>query len=77
MSEHPDECSEEDGVFLASIAHVLSDAVERRAAEAEIAQISAARGRLVAQAIDAEDDRDERGVDTSRHQDRHDEGRRP
>jgi PAS domain S-box-containing protein len=55
MSEHPDRFSEEDGVFLASIANVLSDAVERRAAEREIAEISAARGRLVAQAIDAED----------------------
>jgi PAS domain S-box-containing protein len=55
MSEHPDQFSAEDGVFLAAIANVLSDAVERRAAEAEIAEISAARGRLVAQAIDAED----------------------
>jgi len=55
MSEHPHQFSEEDAVFLASIANVLSDAVERRAAEAEIAEISAARGRLVAQAIDAED----------------------
>jgi signal transduction histidine kinase len=55
MSERPDHFSEEDGVFLASIANVLSDAVERRAAEHEIAEISAARGRLVAQAIDAED----------------------
>jgi signal transduction histidine kinase/PAS domain-containing protein len=55
MSEHPDQFSEEDAVFLASIANVLSDAVERRAADAEVAQISAARGRLVAQAIDAED----------------------
>jgi signal transduction histidine kinase len=55
MSEHPDQFSEEDAVFLGSIANVLSDAVERRAAEAEVAEISAARGRLVAQAIDAED----------------------
>ena len=55
MSEHPDQFCEDDAVFFASIANVLSDAVERRAAEAEIAEISAARGRLVAQAIDAED----------------------
>ena len=55
MSEQPDQFTEEDAVFLASIANVLSDAVERRAADAEIAEISAARGRLVAQAIDAED----------------------
>ena len=55
MSERPDHFSEEDAVFLTSIANVLSDAVERRAAAHEIAEISAARGRLVAQAIDAED----------------------
>ena len=55
MSERPDHFSEEDSAFLTAIANVLADAVERRAAEAEIAEISAARGRLVAQAIDAED----------------------
>ena len=55
MSERPDHFSEEDTAFLTAIANVLTDAVERRAAEAEIAEISAARGRLVAQAIDAED----------------------
>ena len=55
MSERADHFSEEDAIFLTSIANVLSDAVERRAAEHEIAEISAARGRLVAQAIDAED----------------------
>jgi PAS domain S-box-containing protein len=55
MSERPDHFCEEDSAFLSAIANVLADAVERRAAEAEIAEISAARGRLVAQAIDAED----------------------
>ena len=55
MSERPDHFSEEDSAFLTAIANVLADAVERRTAEAEIAEISAARGRLVAQAIDAED----------------------
>jgi two-component system, NarL family, sensor kinase len=66
MSEHPDQFGEEDAVFLASIANVLSDAVERRAAEAEVAEISAARGRLVAQTIDAED-RARRGISEALH----------
>jgi PAS domain S-box-containing protein len=55
MSERPHHFDEEDTAFLTAIANVLADAVERRAAEAAIAEISAARGRLVAQAIDAED----------------------
>ena len=55
MSTLPHHFQEEDTAFLSAIANVLADAVERRAAEAEIAEISAARGRLVAQAIDAED----------------------
>jgi len=55
MSERPDHFNEDDAAFLSAIANVLADAVERREAEAEIAEISAARGRLVAQAIDAED----------------------
>jgi signal transduction histidine kinase/PAS domain-containing protein len=55
MSERPHHFSEDDTAFLTAIANVLADAVERHAAEREIADISAARGRLVAQAIDAED----------------------
>jgi PAS domain S-box-containing protein len=55
MSERADHFSAEDTTFLTAIANVLADAVERRAAEAAITEISAARGRLVAQAIDAED----------------------
>jgi signal transduction histidine kinase/PAS domain-containing protein len=55
MSERADHFSEEDSAFLTAIANVLADAVERHAAEGAIADISAARGRLVAQAIDAED----------------------
>ena len=55
MSEHADHFGGDDTAFLTAIANVLADAVERRAAEAAIAEISAARGRLVAQAIDAED----------------------
>ena len=55
MSERAHHFQQEDAAFLTAIANVLADAVERRAAEAAIAEISAARGRLVAQAIDAED----------------------
>ncbi len=55
MSERAGHFGVEDTAFLTAIANVLADAVERRAAEAAIAEISAARGRLVAQAIDAED----------------------
>ena len=40
--------------FLQSIANTLADAVERRTAE-EIEELSAARGRLVAQTLDAEE----------------------
>jgi signal transduction histidine kinase len=45
----------DDAAFLQSIANTLADAVERRTAEAEIEELSAARGRLVAQALDAEE----------------------
>ncbi len=55
MSERPDHFAVEDAAFLTAISNVLADAVERHAAEAAISEISAARGRLVAQAIDAED----------------------
>jgi two-component system NarL family sensor kinase len=55
MSERPHHFSGDDITFLTGIANVLADAVERATAEREIADISAARGRLVAQAIDAED----------------------
>jgi two-component system NarL family sensor kinase len=55
MSERPHHFSGEDITFLIAMANVLADAVERATAEREIADISAARGRLVAQAIDAED----------------------
>ena len=55
MSEQPDHFSADDSAFLVAVANVLADAVERQAADRAIADISAARGRLVAQAIDAED----------------------
>ena len=66
MSQRPDHFQAEDTAFLSAIANVLADAVERRAAEAAIADISATRGRLVAQAIDAED-RARRGISEALH----------
>jgi two-component system NarL family sensor kinase len=55
MSERPEHFGEDDTAFMTAIANVLADAVERQVADAAIAEISSARGRLVAQAIDAED----------------------
>ncbi len=55
MSAHLDHFSEEDAAFMTAIANVLADTIERHAAQEEVTRISAARGRLVAQAIDAED----------------------
>jgi PAS domain S-box-containing protein len=54
-SGHPGRFGPEEATFLQTIANVLGEAVERRLAEAEIAELSAARGRLVAQALDAEE----------------------
>lgn len=54
-SAHPGRFGPDEATFLQTIANVLSEAVERRLAEAEIAELSAARGRLVAQALDAEE----------------------
>ncbi len=50
----PDRFGPEAATFLQAIANMVADAVERQLAEAEIAELSAARGRLVAQALDAE-----------------------
>jgi len=66
MSEQPNRFRDDDTAFLTAIANVLADAVERRAAQEQIAEISAARGRLVAQAIDAED-RARRGISEALH----------
>jgi two-component system NarL family sensor kinase len=54
MSLQPDRFGPEAATFLQAIANMVADAVERRLAEAEIAELSAARGRLVAQSLDAE-----------------------
>jgi signal transduction histidine kinase/PAS domain-containing protein len=55
MSASPAHFGADDAAFLQALANVVADAVERRLAEAEIAEISAARGRLVAQALDGEE----------------------
>jgi two-component system NarL family sensor kinase len=41
--------------FLDSVAHVLGEAIDRREKATEIAALAASRGRLVGQALDAED----------------------
>ena len=55
MSRRPGVFAVEDASYLQALANVIADAVERRTAEAEVAELSAARGRLVGQALDAEE----------------------
>jgi signal transduction histidine kinase len=55
MSRQPGRFERNDLTFLQAIANVIADAVERHVADSEIALLSAARGRLVAQALDAEE----------------------
>ena len=55
MSLRPSHFGADDTAFLQALANVIADAVERRTAEAEIAELSAGRGRLVAQALDGEE----------------------
>ena len=64
MSTRPGRFTRDDVAFLQAVANLLADAVERHAAEAEIAALSAARGRLVAQALDAEERARRRMSDT-------------
>jgi two-component system, NarL family, sensor kinase len=54
-SLHPGVVGREHVAFLRAVANVLDSAVARLRAEQEIAGQAAARGRLVAQALDAED----------------------
>jgi signal transduction histidine kinase/PAS domain-containing protein len=54
-STEPYAVSDEDVAFLGAVANVLGSAVERLRLEAELSEQAAARGRLVAQALDAED----------------------
>ena len=66
MSVRPHHFAGDDATFLQALANVIADAVERRLAESEIAELSAARGRLVAQALDAEE-RTRRRISESLH----------
>jgi signal transduction histidine kinase len=54
-SAHPGAVGPEHVTFLQAVANVLDSAVARLRAEEEIAEQAAARGRLVAQALDAEE----------------------
>ena len=51
----PGRVSEEDAAFMDVVANTIASAARRLEAEEEVAAQSAARGRLVAQALDAED----------------------
>jgi signal transduction histidine kinase len=66
VAEHPGRFGEEDIGFLQSLANVLAEGVGRRRAADEIAELAAARGRLVAQALDAEE-RARRSMSESLH----------
>jgi signal transduction histidine kinase len=66
VADHVGRFSEEDIGFLQSLANVLAEGVARRRAADEIAELSAARGRLVAQALDAEE-RARRSMSESLH----------
>jgi signal transduction histidine kinase/PAS domain-containing protein len=54
-SVHPGAVGREHVAFLQAVANVLDSAVARLRAEEEVAEQAAARGRLVAQALDAEE----------------------
>jgi signal transduction histidine kinase len=66
VAEHPGRFGEEDIGFLQSLANVLAEGVVRRRAAEEIAELAAARGRLVVQALDAEE-RARRSMSESLH----------
>jgi signal transduction histidine kinase len=66
VADHPGRFGEEDIGFLQSLADVVAEGVVRRRAAEESAELSAARGRLVAQALDAEE-RARRSMSESLH----------
>jgi signal transduction histidine kinase len=66
VADHVGRFGEEDIGFLQSLANVLAEGVARRRAAEEIAELAAARGRLVAQALDAEE-RARRSMSESLH----------
>jgi signal transduction histidine kinase len=66
VADHPRRFGEEDIGFLQSVANLLAEGIERRRAADDIAELAAARGRLVAQALDAEE-RARRSMSESLH----------
>jgi signal transduction histidine kinase len=66
VADHAGRFGEEDIGFLQSLANLLAEGVARRRAAEEIAELAAARGRLVAQALDAEE-RARRSMSESLH----------
>jgi signal transduction histidine kinase len=66
VADHVGRFGEEDIGFLQSLANVLAEGVARRRAAEEIAELADARGRLVAQALDAEE-RARRSMSESLH----------
>ena len=66
VADAPGRFGEEDIGFLQSLANVLAEGIERRRAADAIAELAAARGRLVAQALDAEE-RARRSMSESLH----------
>jgi signal transduction histidine kinase len=65
-SIHPGAVGREHVTFLQAVANVLDSAVARLRAEEQVAEQAAARGRLVAQALDAEE-RTRRGISEMLH----------
>jgi signal transduction histidine kinase len=66
VADHPGRFGEEDIGFLQALANVVAEGVGRRRAAEEIAELAEARGRLVAQALDAEE-RARRSMSESLH----------
>lgn len=65
-AREPDRVSDDDVAFMDTIANLIASATERLRVEEQVAAHSAARGRLVAQALDAED-RTRRGISEALH----------
>jgi signal transduction histidine kinase len=66
VADQPGRFGEEDIGFFQSLANVLAEGIDRRRAADDIAELAAARGRLVAQALDAEE-RTRRSMSESLH----------
>jgi signal transduction histidine kinase len=66
VADRPGRFDEEDVGFLQSLANVLAEGIDRRRAAVEAAELAAARGRLVVQALEAEE-RARRSMSESLH----------